>query len=457
MTLQSVLSSESEVETLRQAAAPEVAQFVINLSSSTTPMALEQPQDPQLRDYKFFVSRRREDGRERFRLHMGYFDSLLQAEDMLQLVRERYPSAWVGEAPGKRQRAPRTEAAPAVATAVVPATPVPAAPVAAAVPVAEALALALVDEIPVAPPVVQAPAPVVAPAPAPAPVARPRVTQQPLNARSNVREVMAALDSGASLTDSQVLDVLEGAPSETGIRMIKPEETGTFAAIKAAVQARAPVAFAIQLEWSVQPVDASKVPPLAIFNAYRMYTVEGSRDGRRWYGLRLGFFNDAHSAKQVAQYVRSEFATVTVVPVSEKERDGASGAPAAAVTAQAPAPRATLARLPEHSAEFKLFDESAERNVYAERGAPAVPAAPAAPVVKPAPVAKAAAGSARGKRVRASEKRGPQTLEETLEILGADALSVEGSGIRSSDGVKHLAVTTEKRDSRLGRLFGRNG
>src|SRR5678816_1791271 len=45
--------------------------FVINLTSSTTPMALSQPKDPTLAQFTFFVSRRLEDGRERFRLHMG--------------------------------------------------------------------------------------------------------------------------------------------------------------------------------------------------------------------------------------------------------------------------------------------------------------------------------------------------------------------------------------------------
>ena len=66
-----------------------------------------------------------------------------------------------------------------------------------------------------------------------------------------------------------------------------------------------PAAFSVQLQWSVQAIDLARVPPLAIFGAYTLYTVEGSREGRRWYGLRLGFFSDANSAKQVAQYVRS--------------------------------------------------------------------------------------------------------------------------------------------------------
>jgi hypothetical protein len=54
--------------------------FVLNLCSSTTPMALAQTDMPELRRFTFFVSRRFEEGRERFRLHMGYFATLAEAE-----------------------------------------------------------------------------------------------------------------------------------------------------------------------------------------------------------------------------------------------------------------------------------------------------------------------------------------------------------------------------------------
>src|SRR6187402_635170 len=108
--------------------------YVINLTSSTTPMALSQPKDPTLAQYTFFVSRRREDGRERFRLHMGYFETMQAAEEMLALVREVYPQAWAGEAPGKKLR-PNNDA-PAVAKPAAPApraaAPAPVAPAPAA-------------------------------------------------------------------------------------------------------------------------------------------------------------------------------------------------------------------------------------------------------------------------------------------------------------------------------------
>src|SRR5215470_4436012 len=93
--------------------------FVINLCSSTTPMALSHPDSPELKRFSFFVSRRREDNRERFRLHMGYFASLAEAEEWLNVIRDLYPGAWAGEAPGKKLRA--RAAAAARAAAPVPA------------------------------------------------------------------------------------------------------------------------------------------------------------------------------------------------------------------------------------------------------------------------------------------------------------------------------------------------
>ncbi len=325
--------------------AVEQESFVINLCSSTTPMALTQPQLAELKRYSFFVSRRLEDGRERFRLHMGYFDSLLQAEELLPVVREIYPGAWAGEAPGKRLRARSAAGNPPPA----PTPSVPAAPTAAAGPSAELLAnmptLSAAPDLnpppppPVAPPAVlelvpqparvPPPAPVTLPAPpaaaaaavpaaaappraATAPAARAgsakRAASMPFDQRSNVREVLNSLDEPARkpsapeappanppvgpvgpvgpvvrqpgvLPESQVLHLLEekrGDPLNT---------TST------------PAAFSIQLQWSVQAIDLAKVPPLAIFGAYTLYTVEGSREGRRWFGLRLGFFSDANSAK----------------------------------------------------------------------------------------------------------------------------------------------------------------
>jgi len=615
------------------ATAAESGPFVLNLTSSTTPMALAHPELAELKRFTFFVSRRFEEGRERFRLHMGYFTTQAEAEEWLAVVREIYPGAWAGEAPGKKLRAraaaaaaeqaqhaigpmPRSELpnAPAAApSAAAPApravTPAPArpaqqpAPAPVAVPVARSAASTIMFEAPaiavptvhaaaapppgisppvltppvakaapaavqavtsapknapvhavpvakaapVAPvaaarapsaaapaprpapvaavpapapksvpkaapvavasagaPVARAPVPVAAPArqpaakvAAPAPVAgsKQRAGQKPPKGGnafndSNVREVLAALDDtgetgqtrmmpapqlgrveaseDSSMTDTQVLRYLEtrGANGETvrsgddsseaSISLLKPDDTGTRRALKEAVTQNAPVSFAVQLQWSVQPVELEKVPPLAIFSAYTLYTVEGSRDGRKWYGLRLGFFSDAISAKQVAYYVRSEFASVAVVPVSPQEKSRASEEDSKKAAAALAVPRKTRQAPVD---EFKLIDSDTAK----------VPV-PAPPVAKPAPkpVVAAAARSAPqaasskrapakgGGRIGARERRGPQTLEETLEILGAGELEVDsGRGESLNDaGVRHLRVEVQK-NTTFGRLLER--
>ena len=209
-----------------------------------------------------------------------------------------------------------------------------------------------------------------------------------------------------------------------------------------------PAAFAIQLQWSVQPIDLAQVPSLAIFGAYTLYTVEGSREGRKWFGLRLGFFSDANSAKTVAQYVRSEFTSVAVVPVSLRERDGANaaqGGPKAAVPETA-TPQATIERLPDQSAEFKLLEDTAERPKLS----------PDVVARTPAPRAGARSVKGRGNRVHASERRSPKTLEETLEILGADQLQIEGAKKKPAGdaAVRHLDVKVQK-NSAFSRLLDR--
>ena len=78
------MSADLATQNDTQNAAAEPAQlFVINLCASTSPMALSHPNTPELKRFTFFVSRQREDGRERFRLHMGYFASQEEAEALL--------------------------------------------------------------------------------------------------------------------------------------------------------------------------------------------------------------------------------------------------------------------------------------------------------------------------------------------------------------------------------------
>jgi hypothetical protein len=566
------------------APAAEADSFVLNLCSSTTPMALAQTELPELKRFTFFVSRRFEEGRERFRLHMGFFSSLAEAEEWLSLVREMYPGAWAGEAPGKKLRARAAEAAAAQARhavgprkTIAPAAPPPAPPAARLVSAHPAAQPKVPSQVPTLHPPAPAPAaarqpvkpapqapakrlppsapppraslppaarantqhpaavrPAAAARPAPAvsvssppppraavppaaaqrpavkaPPVRPaaqsatavtaapakptgavaksppqppaRAAQQtpkkPIFASSNVKEVLAALDSpedgtgetrlmpaladggdaadDSSLTDTQVLRFLEtrrvadgatrgqAAPqldpaAESGISLLKPDDTGTRRALKEAVSHDEPVSFAVQLQWSVQPVALDKVPPLAIFSAYTLYSVEGSREGRKWYGLRLGFFSDAISAKQVAHYVRSEFASVAVVPVSPKERERATEDNQRFSGVGTPRKR----RQNEDHGITLIDSDDAPR--AAQAASAASPSAPP-PAASPAAPARGARKSA-GKVVGARERRTPQTLEETLEILGANELAIDNGGgdALNDTGVRHLRVEVQK-------------
>src|SRR5579885_710093 len=111
MTSMANLASTEADADHRAADAAEAGPFVLNLCSSTTPMALAQTELPELKRFTFFVSRRFEEGRERFRLHMGFFATQAEAEEWLGVVREIYPGAWAGEAPGKKLRARAAQAA----------------------------------------------------------------------------------------------------------------------------------------------------------------------------------------------------------------------------------------------------------------------------------------------------------------------------------------------------------
>ncbi len=479
-------AGESQLAAASRSATADLDSFVINLCSSTTPMALAHPDTPELKRFKFFVSRRLEDGRERFRLHMGHFQSLEEAEDWLSVVRDVYPGAWAGEAPGKRLRAraaasaqPTAPAphstAPEASAAHLKLPPVAAVP-AAARPAAAAPAVAVPQIAPPLPAAARAPqaapaAPaarstpppkvsVAAPAAARAPVPtltradalatkRPAARRAPVAPLSNVREVMASLDEGdaksskapaartapspahglQSLTDTQVMQILEARRTVTspppavarevpdGIAMLRPDDSGTRRALKDAVRDNAAVSFAVQLQWAAEPLALEKVPALAIFSAYTLYTVEGTREGRTWYGLRLGFFSDASTAKQVAHYVRSEFAAVAVVPVSQGERDGAVRKDR--TTCAASIPHAQPAALTEEIPLFDAHGSEPPRVSLNDRGSSANTGS-----------AAARAAAARSKKLRAESAvaeivKADHTLEETLEILGAGELEID--------------------------------
>jgi hypothetical protein len=523
--------------------------FVINLCSSTSPVALSPPDHAGLKRFTFFVSRRREEGRERFRLHMGYFVSQEEAEKLLDIVREIYPGAWAGMAPGQRLRAATAAAAQAPSAAPIEQEVAPVA--AAAAPVASVQAPASVPT-PVVARSIEPPEevsfellpddgarrrrPELAAEAAAVPEGSVTKSEEQAAARS-LNDVRAAI---ASLEDSTVNAPVLRPPPDLKIPELKaavvpiakkalskpvleaptpkPVSTPPAPALTPAVAAapekpielieelsdeaamtvlEAPVApvagspgkpgaavapstekavFAVQLMWSVQPIDISQVPQLAIFSAYTLYGAEGNRDGRRWYGLRLGFFTDAVSAKQVAHYVRSEFSTVSVVPVTMRERERAKqassrpaehSAPTAAAVAVSAGKAASAARptptgtlVP--STKFEFIEDkpiAASANASAPTSAP-VPRLAAGPRTgKGAPGKRAKLRTPAQAAARAKPKK--LTLEETLEILGAGDLKVDdGRGeLLNTDTAANAAAPksapSKGKASRLGRLFER--
>lgn len=432
-------------------AAAEDLRFVINLLSSTTPVALAQPGHPSLKPYTFYITRRKQDHRERFRLHMGFFSSQQEAEQLLAAVREIFPSAWAGLAPGREETRPSGELRPVRAAApdlphvavafesAADAAP-PAAPAAPAEPSAPGIELRLVDE----------PATAGGSAADAGAAATPREAAQIEATQSlcSVRNAIAALDDGAPgvgaddgelqlVPDSQVLRILEDVvPPAAQV----PRPAAPAAPRRADPAPQGEVAnggFSVQLMWSALAIDVTQLPYLAIFESYTLYMAEGSRDGRRWFGLRLGFFNDAASARQVALYLRPEFKSVAVVPISGGERERALQA----TRALAPSPEAPP-RETKEAEEYQLVDDPP----------PLTPQASHALLESPTP-----------KPVAQQLRRPPQTLEETIEALGGGQLRADPARrgeLLNDSAVRSLRRAADRREPErgvLGRLFSRLG
>lgn len=80
-------------------------EYAINLSSSQRPHAAsEMPDSKQFPGLTIFETPVQLTGGTWYRLRLGYFDSLQQAEAALPGIRERYPSAWIGAADREEDR-----------------------------------------------------------------------------------------------------------------------------------------------------------------------------------------------------------------------------------------------------------------------------------------------------------------------------------------------------------------
>ena len=242
--------------------------FMLTLCRLAEPVSIRPPQAPHLRPFTFFTSRApQQDGSDHLYLHMGFFETLASAEKWARAVRGRHPGAIATAAPRAFWQLPDAES----------------------------------------------------------PSSQPVAAQ---GGSANNRQFAPV--NGEPLTDTQVLNILEvrryARPQNDGderaneqIELIRPDDTAIRRALKEAVVQGVPVSFAVQLHWSTRPIDPTRLPALEIFDAYTLYGVETRRANRSCFFLRLGFFSDPVSAKQVALHVRSTFASAAVVPVLDEE------------------------------------------------------------------------------------------------------------------------------------------
>jgi hypothetical protein len=221
-------------------------------------------------------------------------------------------------------------------------------------------------------------------------------------------------------------------PEIPEISLLRPDDTSTRRALKQAVVQGAPISFAIQLCRSDNPIKLGTVPSLDIFRAYTLYLAEGAHGGRSWHALRLGFFSDAVSAKQVAHYAQASFASVAVLPINEAERTHASKKPV------------TLTLL------AKPAESSIDDILAADLADTAAAAAEKSKYLSPGQLASAPPPPATKNRSSAAPKqRRKDDLEQTLELLAADELwSNPDSDALSETGVRHLKIEVKKRNSR---------
>jgi len=80
--------------------------FVINLCSVAQPITIPQPRDSQLTRFSFFFSHCWENGRRIFRLNLGFFRTLVEAQKWHAILSRIYPDAFVSESPAAQSDLP---------------------------------------------------------------------------------------------------------------------------------------------------------------------------------------------------------------------------------------------------------------------------------------------------------------------------------------------------------------
>jgi hypothetical protein len=319
--------------------------FVINLSASSAPLGAPAKAFTATAGAHVYQIQRMEDRRPRYRLRLGPFVTEDEAEAMLAIVRDLYPSALTATAESDDLRAiaalkPKSEvaapvAAPQVAASrpqAVPAAAVPAPPVPAAVSIPVLSDSVEMVRRPVPPAAMSPPATVRATAPPPVAVTlspKPPIAVPAKAAPSRP----AAATTPTPATTSTPTPPLTSTPATTAEaparRVDAPhaprptvESTQTLRALtQSELEDSGARWYVIQLSLSEDSFDPDSLPNLDIFNEYRLYSVAGIDQGRIMHALRLGFFAEQGAAAAVASYLAAFYEKPTVKRISVAERE----------------------------------------------------------------------------------------------------------------------------------------
>jgi hypothetical protein len=130
------------------------------------------------------------------------------------------------------------------------------------------------------------------------------------------------------------------------------DSTQTIRALTSAElnDANQPKWFVVQLAISEQAINLDTMPHLDIFTAYRLYSVATAGSGKILHSLRLGFFKEEVSAQAVAGYLKTFFASPSVIRIAVSEQTRFADAIMPNITADAapkPAPSQKVIELSE--------------------------------------------------------------------------------------------------------------
>lgn len=355
--------------------------FVINLTSSTAGITLPTLAPAGCESTHAYEIQRSEDGRTRYRLRLGPFETEEEADLILQMVRETYPGALTATAGPddlKSIAALRAKATAASGAAVdsrrvpaPPSKPTPALPpvIQTAVVVGEpafiSVDLSLADIVPAKPPEVLA-----KPPEPPTITARVELAVQPVAAkRLDPPVVTQRVDVAASKSpaakpkqSASIWDPLPVAPRSTAQNptpaAAKPAMSVSTPLVRRAAPQAVPVPqpvpqparveshpsldstqtmraltavelkdqnalpwFVIELATANRAFDPDTVPNLDIFAEYRLYSVAEAGTGGVMHALRVGFFGAEIAAKAVASYLAQYYDKPTIKRVSVAERE----------------------------------------------------------------------------------------------------------------------------------------